>query len=188
MVLAPCGTDAAYKRHKKAGEAPCGPCVEAFRAYAREKYARAGEKAREAGRAAYRRRHPEPELRSRACKTCLCLFETRLMDAVYCSDPCRPYLRKNTQVRRDSETPAPKRQRTGRPYLRLRRQVLDEEPSCGICGGGIDPNLLYPHPLSGSLDHIVPLAAGGTALDRDNVRAAHLYCNKSRGAPRRIAA
>ena len=33
--LQPCGTRAAYTRHKKAGEEPCGPCVEANRAASR---------------------------------------------------------------------------------------------------------------------------------------------------------
>lgn len=33
--LQPCGTRAAYTRHKKNGEQPCGPCTEANRAASR---------------------------------------------------------------------------------------------------------------------------------------------------------
>lgn len=36
--VAPCGTRAAYKRHRRHGEQPCGPCVEAMRAYGRERW------------------------------------------------------------------------------------------------------------------------------------------------------
>ena len=34
--LLPCGTPAAYKRHKKRGETACGPCLEAAREYVRQ--------------------------------------------------------------------------------------------------------------------------------------------------------
>lgn len=34
--LKPCGTQAAYQRHRKRGETPCQPCVEANRAYMRK--------------------------------------------------------------------------------------------------------------------------------------------------------
>ncbi|MGZ4663618.1 MAG: hypothetical protein ACXV5Q_00830 [Frankiaceae bacterium] len=37
--LQPCGTPAAYRRHQKAGETPCAPCVEANRARQRKKAA-----------------------------------------------------------------------------------------------------------------------------------------------------
>lgn len=51
---------------------------------------------------------------------------------------------------------------------------------CGHCRKKIDRHLGYPHPQSASLDHVVPLAEGGEHT-RANVRAAHLYCNVSRG-------
>lgn len=51
---------------------------------------------------------------------------------------------------------------------------------CGICGEKIDKNLSYPHPMSASLDHIIPFSKGGTHT-KDNVRATHLKCNIIRG-------
>jgi 5-methylcytosine-specific restriction endonuclease McrA len=47
---------------------------------------------------------------------------------------------------------------------------------CGLCGEAIDPELKFPHPMSASVDHIIPLARGGphTML---NVQAAHLRGN-----------
>lgn len=52
---------------------------------------------------------------------------------------------------------------------------------CGICSGAIDEALRFPDPLSKSVDHIVPLARGG-AHSIENVQAAHLRCNLSKGA------
>lgn len=52
---------------------------------------------------------------------------------------------------------------------------------CGLCDSSVDRTLAWPDPLSASLDHILPLAAGG--LHRlDNVQLAHLGCNMSKGA------
>lgn len=51
---------------------------------------------------------------------------------------------------------------------------------CGICEKRINKRLRYPHPMSASLDHVVPVSQGGPHL-RSNVRASHLRCNVSRG-------
>lgn len=47
---------------------------------------------------------------------------------------------------------------------------------CGLCRKKIDPDLRWPDPLSVSLDHVVPLVAGG-GHTRANVQAAHIGCN-----------
>jgi hypothetical protein len=52
---------------------------------------------------------------------------------------------------------------------------------CGICRKRVKRALLWPHRMSPSLDHVVPLAEGGLHI-RANVRLAHLTCNLSRGA------
>lgn len=54
---------------------------------------------------------------------------------------------------------------------------------CGICGKHVDETLKHPHPRSKSLDHIVPLIAGGEHT-RINVQLAHLGCNMSKRAKR----
>lgn len=51
---------------------------------------------------------------------------------------------------------------------------------CGICGGKIGRRP-WPDPLSPSIDHMVPLSAGG-AHSLANVQLAHLRCNVSKGA------
>ncbi|MCP3810808.1 HNH endonuclease [Mycobacteriaceae bacterium Msp059] len=47
---------------------------------------------------------------------------------------------------------------------------------CGICHHKVDLRLKHPHPRSASLDHIVPMAAGGGHV-HTNVQCAHLICN-----------
>jgi 5-methylcytosine-specific restriction endonuclease McrA len=54
---------------------------------------------------------------------------------------------------------------------------------CHICGQAVNPNLRDRHPLSASLDHLIPLALpGGPGHIRANVALAHLRCNLSKNA------
>jgi len=47
---------------------------------------------------------------------------------------------------------------------------------CQLCHKKVNPRLKHPHPLSKSLDHIVPLSRGGEH-SRRNTQLAHLSCN-----------
>jgi hypothetical protein len=47
---------------------------------------------------------------------------------------------------------------------------------CGLCGATVDRTIVYPNPMSASLDHRMPIARGG-GHTRDNVQLAHLGCN-----------
>ena len=58
----------------------------------------------------------------------------------------------------------------------LRTRVGRERRPCGICGQPID----YAQPWD--LDEITPRALGGDPLAYSNVRPAHTYCNRSKGA------
>lgn len=67
-------------------------------------------------------------------------------------------------------------------------RVYREEHDCGICGQPVDKQLSYidpttgkPHPMSKSVDEIVPVSLGGDPLDRRNCRLSHLLCNIKRG-------
>lgn len=51
---------------------------------------------------------------------------------------------------------------------------------CGICGQEINPLLAYPDPMSKSVDHITPLARGGSHT-QDNLQYTHLVCNLRKG-------
>lgn len=62
-----------------------------------------------------------------------------------------------------------------------RRAIFERDAwRCGLCGGLIDPELTFPHPMSATIDHIVPLSAGGEHSP-ENVQAAHLTCNSRKG-------
>lgn len=50
---------------------------------------------------------------------------------------------------------------------------------CALCGEAVDRSLEWPHPLSKSVDHIVPISKGGTD-DIENLQLAHLRCNISK--------
>lgn len=51
---------------------------------------------------------------------------------------------------------------------------------CQLCGDPIDPALPWPEPMSKTLDHVVPLANGGTH-EPSNVQLAHALCNCIKG-------
>lgn len=58
-----------------------------------------------------------------------------------------------------------------------RWQVFErDEWTCRLCGDPLDRTAQAPHPLSPSIDHIVPLARGGTH-EMTNVQSAHFLCN-----------
>ncbi|KOG81246.1 MULTISPECIES: HNH endonuclease [Streptomyces] len=71
--------------------------------------------------------------------------------------------------------------RNGRPYRRLVAAVKAQGDPCARCGHNIDPTLDARHPLSFTLDHVVPLSRGGDLLDPTNARAMHRRCNSARG-------
>jgi 5-methylcytosine-specific restriction endonuclease McrA len=52
---------------------------------------------------------------------------------------------------------------------------------CGLCHTAVNPELTWPDPLSPSLDHVIPLAAGGPH-SQANAQLAHWICNVRKGA------
>ena len=53
--------------------------------------------------------------------------------------------------------------------------------TCILCGQPIDETLPPRHPMSRTLEHITPIAQGGTH-NLDNLDLAHYSCNASKGA------
>lgn len=51
---------------------------------------------------------------------------------------------------------------------------------CRLCHRSVDSELAWPHPMSASLDHLVPLSEGG-AHSKENTALAHLRCNVRKG-------
>lgn len=53
---------------------------------------------------------------------------------------------------------------------------LRDSYKCQICGKRLAMTKTVPHPKAPTIDHIIPLAQGGTH-ERNNVQAAHFLCN-----------
>ena len=64
---------------------------------------------------------------------------------------------------------------------RLRAQVARTRSACHICGQPIDYSLPHLDPKAFVIDHVIPLAKGGTDTI-DNVKAAHRDCNSAKRA------
>jgi hypothetical protein len=57
-----------------------------------------------------------------------------------------------------------------------------DEWTCHICAGPVDRELPNSDPMGPTLDHVVPLSAGGLHSYK-NVKLAHRRCNESKGGP-----
>lgn len=64
---------------------------------------------------------------------------------------------------------------TGEPVI-LAYIAERDKWKCHICRKRVSPERKWPHPLSPSLDHLVPVSKGGIH-DPSNVRLAHSRCN-----------
>lgn len=65
-------------------------------------------------------------------------------------------------------------------FEKNRKIILATQTVCGICGLEIDPTYKSPHPLSATVDHIIPVAKGGHPSDLSNLQIAHRYCNQAK--------
>ena len=65
-----------------------------------------------------------------------------------------------------------------RAFDKNKQRILKTQEICGICGRPVDKALKYPHPLSASVDHIIPVSRGGHPSDIENLQLAHWTCNR----------
>jgi 5-methylcytosine-specific restriction endonuclease McrA len=63
----------------------------------------------------------------------------------------------------------------------LRKRVLREEDTCGICFKPVDVKMPHGMPESPEVDEIIPVSKGGDPYDRKNCRLTHRLCNQKRG-------
>ena len=61
-----------------------------------------------------------------------------------------------------------------------KKRIFATQTVCGICGKPVDMSLKYPHPMSKTIDHIIPIAKGGHPSDLDNLQLAHWTCNRQK--------
>lgn len=93
----------------------------------------------------------------------------------YCSTRC---------ARADSKDRRRARKRDAFVAPVFRRKIFDRDSwRCQLCGKAVNRKAVVPHPKAPVLDHIIPLAAGGTH-EPSNAQCAHYLCNsvKSDGA------
>ena len=110
-------------------------------------------------------------IQARACQGCGVTFTPTygVKRRAFCSDQCgRRMAHRQGRHRRRA------RGRGGR--VSSHAVYTRDQWTCGLCHQPIRRTLPYTHPMSASLDHIVPLALGGTH-DMVNVQAAHRSCN-----------
>lgn len=65
-------------------------------------------------------------------------------------------------------------------FKRNKKIILTTQTVCGICGRTVDKSLKYPHPLSATIDHIIPVSRGGHPSGIDNLQLAHFTCNRQK--------
>ncbi len=162
----------------------CGWCGEVFSVRKARKYcssrcaSKSGYESGKAKRLAIlRERYVPKPARILTCAMCEESFSTKQGQARYCSK-CgainAKVLKRDHNKRRDAQ----KRGLDGVTTEHINVAYIYDRDAwrCGVCGKRVDKALTYPHPMSASLDHIVPLAHSGTHT-KANTQLAHLICN-----------
>lgn len=124
---------------------------------------------------------------TKCCRLCGRQFSVVVSTRVtgYCSDECRREAVK-TDAYFDGKRAAKRRRRAlerGATTERYDRRMIFERDGwrCQLCGTATRPDAAVPHPKAPTLDHIVPLAKGGSDTPA-NVQCAHFLCNSIKGA------
>ena len=65
-------------------------------------------------------------------------------------------------------------------YEKNKKRILATQNICGICGKPVDHSLKYPHPMSPTIDHIIPVAKGGHPSSLSNLQISHMGCNRQK--------
>ena len=63
-------------------------------------------------------------------------------------------------------------------FEKAKKIIYASQTNCGICGRPVDFNRLFPDPWSATIDHIIPIAKGGSPANLENLQLAHLRCNR----------
>ncbi|OPY74935.1 MAG: HNH endonuclease [Syntrophorhabdus sp. PtaU1.Bin153] len=123
----------------------------------------------------------EPKPKSRKiCKVCGGSFESNRHSAAYCSVECRNQA--NSIVKHIRNRLRRKRLLDNTTVIELiTMEYLAQRDGnkCGICNKKVNIKLKHPHPMSPTIDHIVPVSLGGEHTKK-NTRLAHMICNARR--------
>lgn len=115
------------------------------------------------------------------CETCSVQFVARITRR-FCSRTCQPGVKRRNAAWGSEKDPRSRAAVYGVEYRPIRRSTVFERDAwtCGICSGPVDQSLTFPHPMSPSIDHIMPMSLGGGHV-LSNVQCAHLSCNIAKG-------
>jgi 5-methylcytosine-specific restriction endonuclease McrA len=98
---------------------------------------------------------------------------------VACSGACDAV--RVRRSKRDMKAKRRARKRTATVETVRRAKIFERDGwRCRLCGKVVARNKVVPHPRAPVLDHIIPLARGGTHEGR-NVHTAHFICNSLKG-------
>lgn len=121
------------------------------------------------------------------CKECGKEFSPEYGDKrrSYCSNACSAANYKKSEACREMRKREKRRRRA-----RLRGAITvsyndieifkRDKWICQLCGKKVNKRLVYPHLMSASIDHIIPLEKGGPDIP-ENVQLAHFICNSLKG-------
>lgn len=113
------------------------------------------------------------------CSVCAASFATPYTVST-CSDACAE--EKKRRDKRQHKDLRRARKRGAFVAAVYRRDIFERDQwRCQLCDKPVRRNAVVPHPLAPTLDHIVPLAAGGTH-EPANCQLAHYLCNSRKGA------
>lgn len=126
----------------------------------------------------------------RDCIVCQHLFVARRVQSLTCGKECRTAHGRRLASQWATEHPERMTEATRRRSA-MKRGTQTERMSyvriaardkwcCKLCGKPVDKALQWPHPLSKSFDHVVPLSRGGEHVAA-NVQLSHLRCNVVKG-------
>lgn len=135
------------------------------------------------------------KLPDRACIVCSTPFRPKSSKQVTCGIDCgkartrqfnasKRIAPDSARLRRRRASAARRRRAGGHHQSgRWKRICQRDGAMCWLCRRPIDLSVRVPHPLAPTVDHVVPLADGGSDADA-NLRPAHFRCNSHRGVRR----
>lgn len=133
---------------------------------------------------------PKHALPTTPCPTCGSLsVRSRGSGQTYCSLLCRSggaFKGAYTDAQRSASREKQRRRRAQKRAAVAEKftdiEIYERDGwRCGVCRRAVNRRLAWPHPMSASLDHIIPISEEGSSHTRANVRLAHLGCNVARG-------
>jgi hypothetical protein len=118
--------------------------------------------------------NPVRAFKSGQCRICSTWYVTLYLDAT-CSAECQEAKRRiDKQMGKDKRRAVKRKAFVANVY---KRKVFESDGyRCHLCGKLCDKTKTVPHHKAPTVDHVIPLAAGGTH-EPSNCRTAHFICN-----------